>query len=463
MSAGALTSRFERAEGFARRDAPARSKALVFAWTLEVLAVGMGLVLAVYAGFEGSGSGPLALVIATMPFLALAAIELTKIPLVALYFRVHHWGWKVLAVVALVAVTTATFENFVFGFERGFNERLTLIQQAEQRLLNNAVQRDAVRTRLDGLAAQQAEMAQGMAAYRAEIAAARAQARDDVEDARQEGSTAGIAADRDRLAADRRSLDARRDAELAAERARCNRRVDGQLPICGLRVIETRYATQAAALATQDAALREEFRRRQEEARADAGSARARRDAEIEGREARLREAQGRLDGLRSQSEEARASLVTINEDRAVLDRARAELVSRSQVHRLSHVLLGGDESSQVERVKKLFVVSLSAIVALIGTVVAVLHYAAQQPRRVAPADAARAAPGAPVPPRPRRPVLRNALRAWILSRRRRAHRRVREVVREVPVDRLKIVYLPLDATEAEVARIRRENAGAPA
>ncbi len=48
-----------------------RGKALVIAWLVEAVAVIMGLVLAAFAGIEGSDGGIVALTIATLPFAAL--------------------------------------------------------------------------------------------------------------------------------------------------------------------------------------------------------------------------------------------------------------------------------------------------------------------------------------------------------------------------------------------------------
>ena len=75
-----------------------------------------------------------------LPFAMLSAVELTKIPLVALLFGVDGARWRVLALVGLACVTAATFANFVFGFERGFNERIRAVQTAEQVTLDS--QRD---------------------------------------------------------------------------------------------------------------------------------------------------------------------------------------------------------------------------------------------------------------------------------------------------------------------------------
>lgn len=59
--------------------------------------------------------------------------------------------------------------------------------------------------------------------------------------------------------------------------------------------------------------------------------------------------------------------------------------------------------------------------------------------------------------PKERIGVVRN-LRGW-LARRRRGNLpvQIKEVAKEVPIDRLKIIFLPLDATEEQIAQARRD------
>lgn len=68
------------------------SKALAFAWLVEAVAVIMGLLLAAFAGIEGSDGGMVAISVAILPFAALSIIELTKIPLIGLAFQVRSIG-----------------------------------------------------------------------------------------------------------------------------------------------------------------------------------------------------------------------------------------------------------------------------------------------------------------------------------------------------------------------------------
>lgn len=59
--------------------------------------------------------------------------------------------------------------------------------------------------------------------------------------------------------------------------------------------------------------------------------------------------------------------------------------------------------------------------------------------------------------PKERTGIIRN-LRGW-LARRRRSNLpvQVKEVIKEIPIDRLKIIFLPLDATEEQIAEARRD------
>ena len=155
---------------------PLGGKALCLAWGIEALAVSMGLLLAVYAGLEGGTSDAFGMAIAVMPFAALSVIELTKIPLVALAFAVRGHVWRLVAVAALAVVTLATFENFVFGFERGFTERLKRVEEADFEARAAAQARERAQARHADLLAQQELAAARLGALRDEAAAVREQA-----------------------------------------------------------------------------------------------------------------------------------------------------------------------------------------------------------------------------------------------------------------------------------------------
>lgn len=441
-------------------------KALVFAWLVEAVAVIMGLVLAVFAGIEGSDGGMVAISVAILPFAALSIIELTKIPLVGLAFQVHSIWWRSVAVVALLLVTAATFENFVFGFERGFNERIRSVEVAEQAVLTGERELQVANARVPQLTARQAEITARLAALQGEVAGIRQQAQHDIEDVRTSNTAGSLAAERARVEQELAVLDQRREAALNNERARC--RANPAMR-CNLPTVAGSFGRQRDELGRRISRLTDEQRAQDATTGADVASARQRRDAQLAELDRERKGLGEELDGIRERLATAQALTLQGSEGVAQAARKRDEMMEKSQLHRLSMVLFGNHERETIEKTKRLFVVSLAAIVALVGSLIAAMHYAAQdaRPRRRLLTNALRgyvARHRRTIPvrrrhytPRERIGAVRN-LRGW-LARRRRSNLplRVKEVAKEVPIDRLKIIFLPLDATEEQIAQARRD------
>lgn len=441
-------------------------KALAFAWLVEVVAVVMGLLLAAFAGIEGSDGGVVALSIATLPFAALSVIELTKLPLVGLAFQVRSLWWRLIAVAALLLVTAATFENFVFGFERGFNERIRSVEIAEQAVLTGERELQIANAHIPQLTTRQAEIMARLAALQEEIAGIRQQAQHDIQDVRTSNTAGSFATERARVEQEMAGLDQRREAALNSERARCRANPNTR---CNVSAMAGSFGRQRDELSRRISRLTDEQRAQDATTGADVASARQRRDAQLAGLD-RERKALGEeLDGVRDRLATAQATALQGSEGVAQAARKRDEMMEKSQLHRLSMVLFGNHEKETVERTKRLFVVSLAAIVALVGSLIAAMHHAADNaaPRRRPLTNALRgyvARRRRAIPVRRRHGTAKERigavrnLRGW-LARRRRSNLpvKVKEIVREVPIDRLKIVFLPLDATEEQVAQARRD------
>ena len=454
--------------GFVYGEHPERpSKALAFAWLVEAVAVAMGLVLAVFAGIEGSDGGIIAISVAVMPFMALSVVELTKIPLVGLAFRVRSIPWRLIAVAALLLVTTATFENFVFGFERGFNERIRSVEIAEEAVLTGERELQVANVRIPQLTARQTELTTRLAALQEEVAGIRQQAQHDINDVRTSNTAGSFATERARVEQDLSSLDGRREAALNNERARCRANPDTR---CNVSTMAGSFQRQRDDLNRRIGRLTDEQRAQDATTGADVASARQHRDAQLAELDHERKGLDAELGGIRDQLATAHAAALQGSEGVAQAAHKRDEAIEKSQLHRLSMVLFGNQERGTIERTKRLFVVSLAAIVALVGSLIAAMHHAAENaggPRRRLLTNAlrgyvARHRRAIPVrrrcdTPRERVGAVRN-LRGW-LARRRRSNLpvQVKEVVKEVPVDRLKIVFLPLDATEEQVAQARRD------
>ena len=350
-------------------------KALAFAWLVETVAVIMGLALAAFAGIEGSDGGMVALCIATLPFAALSVIELTKLPLVGLAFQVHSVWWRLIAVVALLLVTAATFENFVFGFERGFNERIRSVEIAEQAVLASERELQVAHARIPQLTARQAEITTRLASLQEEVAGIRQQAQHDIEDVRTSNTAGSFATERARVEQELAGLDQRREAALSNERARCRANPATR---CNISTMASSFGRQRDELTRRISRLTDEQRAQDATTGADVASARQRRDAQLAGLDRERKGLGEELDGVRDRLATAHAATLQGSEGVAQAARKRDEMMEKSQLHRLSMVLFGSHERETVEKTKRLFVVSLAAIVALVGSLIAAMHHAAQ-------------------------------------------------------------------------------------
>ena len=75
------------------------------------------------------------IVIAAVPFLMVAIVELTKIPFVDAFYQTSHRVWKTVFLVSLVIISGITFESALNGFERNFNALNIGVDRLQKRLL----------------------------------------------------------------------------------------------------------------------------------------------------------------------------------------------------------------------------------------------------------------------------------------------------------------------------------------
>jgi len=100
-------------------------KILYVAWSVEILAAIIGLTIAwataydAYSRETNPDQGTLInAIIGALPFLVIAVIEPTKIPLAGGFYKTRILGWKLLILTALMALTLVTFETMFNGLER---------------------------------------------------------------------------------------------------------------------------------------------------------------------------------------------------------------------------------------------------------------------------------------------------------------------------------------------------------
>ena len=95
------------------------------AWFVEILAACIGLIIAWVTAYDAWNSEPvkttshlLNSILGALPFLVIAVIEPTKIPLAGGLYKTRILGWKILILVTLLGLTAVTFETMFNGLER---------------------------------------------------------------------------------------------------------------------------------------------------------------------------------------------------------------------------------------------------------------------------------------------------------------------------------------------------------
>ena len=102
-------------------------KLLIAAWCIEIIAASMGLFFAVsrmLPALDGTFASSLTGFQGALPFVAVAIVELTKIPLAYACYESNDRRWKFLFGFSLAAVVFITFETFFLGFE-GYQSNIT--------------------------------------------------------------------------------------------------------------------------------------------------------------------------------------------------------------------------------------------------------------------------------------------------------------------------------------------------
>ena len=114
---------------------------LYVAWAVEILAALIGLTIAwataydAYRGIDNPDQSQLMnALIGALPFLIIAVIEPTKIPLAGGFYKTRILGWKILILTALLALTGVTFETMFNGLERNLTNVTRNVVDSENRI-----------------------------------------------------------------------------------------------------------------------------------------------------------------------------------------------------------------------------------------------------------------------------------------------------------------------------------------
>ena len=131
---------------------------VAIAWSIEIVAASIGLFIGFnqaqqsidyYATLSQTatlvGDQMSNVIIGAAPFLIIAAVELTKIPLVLGFYRTRDFFWRLLFLVTLLCLIFVTFETMFNGLERSLNvsedtvgkpKRLLVVQQNKLKEIN---------------------------------------------------------------------------------------------------------------------------------------------------------------------------------------------------------------------------------------------------------------------------------------------------------------------------------------
>lgn len=117
-------------------------KAIFFAWLIEICAVILGLVNAYMTSLDRANLPLYKSILIAAPFAMIAVAELSRIPLVQLFFYARSYLIRITCLVAVVATAGLTIENFAFGIERLVNlraEDVTTARKAQTAAEENQV------------------------------------------------------------------------------------------------------------------------------------------------------------------------------------------------------------------------------------------------------------------------------------------------------------------------------------
>ena len=134
-----------------------------FAWAVEILAATISVIIAILVAgtalsenYDAAQSNKYSHVmnafLGALPFLVVAAVELTKIPLATACYLSSSLLWRIILVAGLLLLMFITFETILNGFERNFTERTYSIKQQKLDLAQLQGETRQLVTEIDTLA-----------------------------------------------------------------------------------------------------------------------------------------------------------------------------------------------------------------------------------------------------------------------------------------------------------------------
>ena len=117
-----------------------------FAWAIEIVAVLIGFLISIIVSYSvyfeiNRGDDGLsfndyaAILVAGLPFLLVAIVEATKIPIATAMMYAKHRSWKIMLFIGVLMLTLITFETMINGFERNFANLTFAIDERKDKAL----------------------------------------------------------------------------------------------------------------------------------------------------------------------------------------------------------------------------------------------------------------------------------------------------------------------------------------
>jgi hypothetical protein len=117
-----------------------------FAWVVEIIAVLIGFLISIivaYAAYDAINhvdkdmtfNDYSSIFVAGLPFLLVAVVEATKIPIATALMYAKHTSWRIMLFIGVLLLVTITFETMMNGFERNFSNLTFAIQERKNEAL----------------------------------------------------------------------------------------------------------------------------------------------------------------------------------------------------------------------------------------------------------------------------------------------------------------------------------------
>ena len=124
----------------------------VLAWTIEGIAVFLGLGMALTLNMPGESSWG-GFLLGAGGFVMVACAELSKIPLATFFVQTKSWRAKLATLAFLILMSFITFETIFMSLERGFNARMIAVRVQAEKIFGLKAERGEISAVLENPAA----------------------------------------------------------------------------------------------------------------------------------------------------------------------------------------------------------------------------------------------------------------------------------------------------------------------